>query len=194
MAIRDILQIGDPRLKNKNKAIKPSDIKVIKKIIKDLNDTMLKNDIIGIAAPQIGQNYKMFITEPRQTAYRTVDQSDQLRVYINPKIVKYSEDKTNAFEGCGSVSAANFFGPVIRSKEITIEAYDQDFNKFSLQCDGLLAIVIQHEYDHLSGIEFIEKISDYKKVVNFDFYNKNIRTSPAQKAAYTITKFNFTKL
>ncbi|MEI6054129.1 MAG: peptide deformylase [Candidatus Saccharibacteria bacterium] len=194
MAIKDILQIGDPSLKNKNKTINNSDKKVISKLIKDLTDTMLKNDIIGIAAPQIGENYKMFITEPRQTAYRTVDQSDKLRVYINPKIIEYSKETTNAYEGCGSVSAANFFGPVKRSKEITIEAYDQDFNKFRLQCDGLLSIVIQHEYDHLSGIEFIEKISDYKKAVNFYNYDKYIRTSPTQKSAYTITKLNVTQL
>ena len=65
MAVRKTLQIGDPRLKNENRTIKNfNDIKV-KEVIKDLRDTMIKNDLIGLAAPQIGYNYKIFITQPR---------------------------------------------------------------------------------------------------------------------------------
>ena len=180
MAIKPIIQIGDPRLKATNRSLKKSDIEIIKTTIIDLTDTMLKNDIVGIAAPQVGVNVKHFITEPRETEYRTIDQSDKLRIYINPKIVEHSKDMSTIYEGCGSVASANFFGPVKRPRRITIEAYDQDFNKFTLTCDGLLARVIQHEYDHLSGVEFVEKISDYKKVMNFENYQKQIRTSDNQ--------------
>jgi peptide deformylase len=187
MAIKEVIQIGDKRLKNKNKSVKLAGLKLIKKIVKDLNDTMIKTETIGLAAPQIGQNYKLFITEPRQTEYRTADQSDKLRVYINPKIIKFRKDKITAYEGCGSVSAANFFGPVTRSREIVIKAYDINFKKFRLRCDGILARVIQHEYDHLSGIEFVEKISDYKKVMNYENYKKNIRNSVEQMDAAKIT-------
>lgn len=186
MAIKSILQIGNKKLKAKNKLIKPSDIDLIKQIVQDLVDTMIDKDIIGIAAPQIGENYKLFITEPRQTTYRPSDQSDKLRIYINPKIIDYSDTKTIIYEGCGSVGS-DFFGPVERSREIIIEAYDMDFKKFRLRCDGLLARVIQHEYDHLSGIEFIEKIIDYKKVMNFEAYNRLIRTSPEQASAAKIS-------
>lgn len=193
MTVKSILQIGDIRLKAKNKTLNKSDSAEIESIIKDLTDTMLKNDIIGIAAPQIGINIKLIITEPRQTEYRKADQSDELRVYINPKITEYSKEKSTIYEGCGSVGA-DFFGPVERPRQITIEAYDQEFNKFRLTCDGMLARVIQHEFDHLSGIEFVEKISDYKKVMNFDNYQKQIRTSAEQVAESKISVLEYIKL
>ena len=193
MSIKTILQIGDPRLKNKNAALKPTDIKIIKKIVADMIDTMGKDKIVGLAAPQIGENYKLLITEPRETPYRAADQSDILRVFINPKIIKYSDRKTTIYEGCGSVRS-DFFGPVIRPAEIVIEALDINFKKFRLRCDGMLARVIQHEYDHLSGIEFVEKISDYKKIMNFEFYNKNIRNLPSQAVASKISVIEFTQL
>jgi len=186
MAIKEVIQIGDERLKNANKTLKPTDMAIIKKIVKDLTDTMIHADIVGIAAPQIGENYRIMLSEPRQTKFRAADQSDILRVYINPKIIEFSKEEIIIYEGCGSVSS-NFFGPVKRPKEIVIEAYDINFKKFRLRCDGLLARVIQHEYDHLSGIEFIEKIYDYKKVMNFEFYCKNIRTSEAQVSASKIS-------
>jgi peptide deformylase len=150
MSIREVIQIGDDRLKCENKTLSPANKELARKLVHDLKDTMLENDIVGIAAPQIGENYRIFITEPRETAYRKGNQVDGLRVFINPKIVIFSRDKTTIFEGCGSVGK-NFFGPVVRSKEIVIESYDENFNKFRLTCDGLLARVIQHEYDHLSG-------------------------------------------
>lgn len=187
MAVKPIIQIGDSRLKSANILLKKSDFEIIDRTIADLTDTMLKNDIVGIAAPQIGINLKLFITEPRQTKFRTADQSDQLRVYINPQIIEYSEDESIIYEGCGSVSSADFFGPVKRPRRITIEAYDQDFKKFRLTCDGLLARVIQHEYDHLSGVEFVEKIYDYKKVMNLENFQKHIRTSEMQIKESKIT-------
>jgi peptide deformylase len=116
-----------------------------------------------------------------------------LRVYINPKIIHNSREVSEIYEGCGSVGA-DFFGPVIRPRTITIEAYDADLKKFRLTCDGLLARVIQHEYDHLSGVEFIEKISDYKRVMNAEHYQKLIRTSKKQVSAGVITKINCIEL
>jgi len=194
MAVKPILQIGDKRLKAKNKALEESNSAKIKSVVKDLTDTMLKNDIVGIAAPQIGVNIKLFITEPRETEYRKADQSDRLRVYINPRITEYSNEKATIYEGCGSVAGADFFGPVERPKRITIEASDQDFKKFRLTCDGLLARVIQHEFDHLFGIEFVEKISDYKKVMNSDNYQKQIRTSDKQVAESKISIIKYSEL
>lgn len=194
MAVKPILQMGDSRLKAKNKPLEKSNSAKIKSVIKDLTDTMLKSNIVGIAAPQIGVNIKLFITEPRETVYRKADQSDKLRVYINPRITESSNEKAAIYEGCGSVAGADFFGPVERPKRITIEAYDQKFKKFRLTCDGSLARVIQHEFDHLSGIEFVEKISDYKKVMNFENYQKQIRTSAKQVAESKISLLEYVEL
>lgn len=191
MAVRDVAQIGDPRLKAKNKEIKTVSVKV-KKVISDLIDTMIKNDLVGMAAPQIGENYKVFVTEPRKTKTRTADQTDELRVYINPKIVKFSDEKNVIYEGCGSVVHGELFGPVKRPRQITIEALDKNLHKFQLTCDGLLARVIQHEYDHLFGIEFTEKILDYKKLMSKDFYIKEVKNSVEQIEASKITVKQYT--
>ncbi|MDP2874369.1 MAG: peptide deformylase [bacterium] len=187
MAVRDILQIGDPRLKAKNKVVTNHKSQRVQRVLKDLVDTMLSNELVGIAAPQIGENYQILVTEPRKTELRATDQTDKLRLYLNPKIIQFSKQKNVIYEGCGSVVHAELFGPVQRPKRITIEADDGKGKKFRLECDGLLARVIQHEYDHLSGIEFTEKIINYKKLTSLAFYLKEIKNSPAQTKASKIT-------
>jgi len=195
MAVRKILQIGDPRLKAKNRRIEDFNNPKIKKVVKDLVETMRASGLlIGIAAPQIGENYQIIATKIRKTKTRTGIQTDKLRIYINPKIVSYSKKQDVAYEGCGSVVQADFFGPVKRSKEIIIEAFKQDGHKFRLRCDGLLARVIQHEYDHLSGIEFTEKINNYRKLMNRDFYIKKIKDSKQQIQSSIITIKEFSEL
>lgn len=180
MATRDTIQIGDPRLKAPNKTIERFDDPVVGQVVQDMIDTMRVKELIGLAAPQIGDNYCVFVTEPRETKFRAADQVDELRIYINPKIVEASSEETIGYEGCGSLLNGQLFGPVKRPKVITVEAFDQNGQKFRLKCDGILARVIQHEYDHLCGIEFIEKIVDYRKLMTVDFYIKDIKSSPEQ--------------
>lgn len=188
MAIKKLLQIGDPILKNKNIVVKNFDDHKIKKVINDLKDTMVSGTLIGIAAPQIGYNYKIFLTQPRKTKYRKLPFKDKLRVYINPKIIKSSKEEIIIWEGCGCVGRKDmFFGPVKRPKEITVVAYDEKGKKFQIRCDGILARVILHEMDHLSGIEFTEKITDYKNLMHEEHYTKTIRNSPKQNAAAKVT-------
>jgi peptide deformylase len=189
MAVRDTLQIGDQRLKDKNQKILKVDDK-IQQVIRDLIDTMHENQLIGMAAPQIGENYCLFVTEPRETKTRPPDQSDKLRVYINPQITQFSSKKNIIFEGCGSVLHGQLFGPVERSQKIKIDYYDEQMKKHWLQCDGILARVIQHEYDHLSGIEFTEKISDYRQLCNLEHYKARMLANPKYLLATQITLKN----
>lgn len=186
--IRDTIQIGDLRLKAENKVIVDFNDPKVKQTIDDLVDTMHQNGLIGMAAPQIGENWKIFVTEPRETKDRPADQADELRIYINPEIVNFSTEENVIYEGCGSVLNGQLFGPVKRPGEITIEAIDQNGKKFRLNCDGILARVIQHEYDHLLGIEFTEKIFDYKKLMTAEFYRELVKMSPEQIGASKITK------
>lgn len=187
MSFRETVQIGHPALKAPNKAIIDFNSDDIKRVIQDLIDTMRQNELVGMAGPQIGVNFQIFVTEPRVTPSRTIDQADELRVYINPKIVSSSTEECLIYEGCGSVLNGSLFGPVMRPREITIEAFDESGKKFQLRCDGLLARVIQHEYDHLNGVEFTEKVYDYKKLMAKEFYIQNIKTSPEQMANSKIT-------
>ncbi len=194
MAVRNIIEIGHRILKLKNKAVTDFRSPKLKKLVRDLTDTMYDIDLIGIAAPQIAENYQVFVTHPRKTAARKLIKDDILRIYINPLITHSSKEKVVIYEGCGCIPKSSVFGPVIRPKEIEVEAFDIKGRKFRLRCDGILARVIQHEYDHLQGIEFLEKISDYRKIISWNFYAKNIRNSHAQKEASKIIKVQYKKL
>ncbi len=191
MPIRATIQIGDPRLKAENESVEDFSSAKVKQVVEDLVETMRAKELIGMAAPQIGENWKIFVTEPRETETRSADQADELRVYINPTIIWESEEETIIYEGCGSVMEGNLFGPVKRPKTITIEAFDVEGKKFTLKCDGILARVIHHEYDHLIGIEFTEKVFDYKKLMNREFYLKDIKGSKEQLEAGKITIIEF---
>lgn len=188
MAVKKVIQAGHPSLKKKNKKITNFKSVKIKRLQKNLIDTMRKTGLIGIAAPQIAENYMIFVTHPRNTKSRKLPKTDKLRVYINPKIISKSKKENIIYEGCGSVVNGELFGPVLRSKEIEIQAFDEKGKKFRLKCDGILARVIQHEYDHLMGVEFIQKVQDYKKVIAGEYYRKNIRNSKLQKQNSKITK------
>lgn len=194
MSIKPTLQIGDPRLKAKNKRVTSVRFKVVKQIIEDLKDTMRKQELIGMAAPQIGYNWQIFVTELRKTAYRRGDQTDVFRVYINPKIIFFSKEQSVIYEGCGSVNQVGEFGPVRRSALVAVEALDKHGQKFQLRCNGILARVIQHEYDHLEGIEFIEKVTDSKKMVPVEFYREHIKDSPEQAKASKISVLEYKEL
>lgn len=185
MSVRDTIQIGHPALKAKNKKITDFNSALLKQLVTDLKDTMIDNNLIGMAAPQIAENYQVFVTQPRKTKSRS-GSADQFRVYINPNITHFSKQTNLIYEGCGSVLHGQLFGPVIRPQTITIEAFDETGKKFKLTCDGILSRVIQHEYDHLQGIEFTEKVSNYKKLMALEFYVENIRNSAAQLEASQI--------
>lgn len=125
---------------------------------------------------------------------RSKEQADELRVYINPKIINSSQEGVVIYEGCGSVLNGKLFGPVSRPKQITIEAFELDGKKFQFTAEGILGRVIQHEYDHMFGIEFLEKISDYKKLMTVEWYIERIKNDPENIKASTITIKEIKKL
>lgn len=190
--IRPILQQGDPKLKAPNNEVDDFNSSRLSRIISDLIDSMHAAQLIGMAAPQIGLNCTVFVTELRETKFRTKDQTDELRVYINPRVVCTSTDQVTIYEGCGSVESVACFGPVLRPQEITIEAFDAKGKKFRLTCDGILSRVIQHEYDHLQGIEFIDRIIDTSSLVTQEKYITEIKNSQRQLETSRITKVEFT--
>ncbi|MFA5776595.1 MAG: peptide deformylase [Patescibacteria group bacterium] len=99
MAVRETLQIGNPLLKAQNLQVTDLNDLRIKQVIEDLVDTMRANGLIGMAAAQIGENCRVFVTEPKETEVRPKEQSDILRVYINPKIIFTSKEQIEIWEG-----------------------------------------------------------------------------------------------
>ncbi len=171
MTIIKTVQAGNPIIHTRSIDVTDFSSEETKRVITDLIDTMRAEDLVGMAAPQIGENVRIFVTEVRETVYRK-EGVDKLRIFINPKVVNVSEKLVSGYEGCGSVASAQFFGPVERPEEITVEAVDENGATFKHTADSLLARVIQHEIDHLDGILFHEKISDMKKVMSKEEYVK----------------------
>lgn len=149
MAIRKILTYGTPSLRQPSKEVHKIS-KKIKDLVKDLLDTLYAQNGVGLAAPQIGENYRIFVIDTSSG-----DEPLNPIVFINPKIIK----KTGAFvsnEGC--LSFPEVYTDVRRYYNVTIKAMDSNGRQFVIEAkDGsLLCKAIQHEYDHLEGILFID--------------------------------------
>ena len=170
MAIKKTTQVGNPIIRAKAKKVADTTSKETKKIIKNLTDSMRKRELVGMAAPQIGESARIFVTEIRKTKHKRKGK-DELRVFINPEITFKSKKKVNGWEGCGSVSCAGLFGVVSRHETVTVEAVNENSEKFELKTSGLLAILIQHETDHLNGIVFTDK-ADRKTFMSAEEYLK----------------------
>lgn len=173
MIIKEIIQIGNPILSRKSEFVIDLGAKETQKVIANLTDSVRYHDLIGMAASQIGEKLRIFVTEVRKTKYRNL-KADKLRIYINPKIIWSSKKEVVIYEGCGSVAYAKLFAPVKRPEKIIIKAIDENGNGFELKADGMLSRVIQHEYDHLNGVEFTEKITDMRKIMSSEEYKKII--------------------
>jgi len=172
MIIKNTPQIGNPVLREIAKKIEDISFSEVQQAIDDLVDTMRDASLIGESAPQIGKSLRIFVTEVRATKYRKEDVKSELRIYINPEITSVSKDQAVGYEGCGSILRAQLFGPVKRPKKVKVKAQDRKGKEFVLEADGLLARVIQHEYDHLDGILFTDKIDDWTKIMAQEEYLK----------------------
>jgi len=170
MIIKSVVQVGNPIIRKKSKEVGSVSSPKVKKIIKDLTDSMRHSSLVGMAAPQIGYNLRIFVTEIKPTKFRTAKDLDGLRIFINPKLSNFSKKKVSGYEGCGSVAESGIFAKVPRPAEVTISATNKKGKKTKLAAKGLLARVIQHEYDHLDGIIFLDKVVDTKSIMSASEY------------------------
>lgn len=172
MAVRKTIQIGDPRLHTKAKRVSNPQNPSIKRIITDLVDTMRHEELVGMAAPQLGKMERIFVTEIRKTKYRKTG-TDRLRIFINPQIIWFSKRQVKIYEGCGSVRG--LFGEVRRPERVEVAYTDEKGLHHKEKFDGLLARVIQHENDHLDGILFVERVTDLKTLMDREHYLNMVR-------------------
>lgn len=162
----EILTYPNPLLREVSEPVKEFTPE-IKKLAEDMLETMYDANGIGLAAPQVGQLIQMLVIDtrprdPESSRYENDGQTELERqikqplILINPEIVK-GEGKTTYDEGC--LSVPSFYETVERFEKIEVKAYDVNGKEFRLVTDGLLAICIQHEMDHLAGTLFIDHIS-----------------------------------
>ena len=169
MVIKKATQVGNPIIRAKSKRVAISS-KRNNAVIKNLIASMRYHGLVGMAAPQIGINERIFVSEIRKTKFRKLKDLDPVRTFINPKIISSSREKVFGYEGCGSVAASGLFANVKRSRSVTVEAFDEKGKKFKLRANGLLARIIQHEFDHLEGKVFLDRLSSMESIMSRDEY------------------------
>ncbi|QIK37286.1 peptide deformylase [Caldichromatium japonicum] len=152
MALREILTFPDPRLRKKAQPVKQVD-DGIRRLVDDMLETMYAAPGIGLAATQIDVQLQVVVIDVSET-------HDQPLCLINPRILA-REGTTQREEGC--LSVPGFYEPVARAERVTVEALDREGQTFRFEADGLLAICIQHELDHLDGKLFVDHISLLKR-------------------------------
>ena len=152
MAILNILHYPDERLHTVAKPIQDID-QSLQRLIDDMAETMYAAPGIGLAATQVDVHKRLLVIDISEN-------HDELRVFINPRIIA-QEGETTYEEGC--LSVPGIYEKVNRHERVTVEALDRHGQTFTLQADGLLAICIQHEMDHLVGRVFVEKLSRLKQ-------------------------------
>jgi peptide deformylase len=152
MAILDILVYPDARLRKLAKPVVEVDDKT-RLLVSNMTETMYDAEGIGLAATQVDVHQQVIVMDVSETR-------DQILVLINPKIVKQDGEQVYD-EGC--LSVPEYYAPVTRAQSIEITALDQTGNEFQLSAQGLLAICIQHEMDHLVGKVFVDYLSRLKQ-------------------------------
>lgn len=152
MAILDILHFPDPRLRAMAKPVEKVDDKV-RQLIDDMFETMYKAPGIGLAATQVNVDRRVMVVD-------VSEEHNQPLAFVNPEITA-KDGVEEMDEGCLSVPGV--FDKVQRAEHIVVKALDRDGNPFELKVDGLLAVCIQHELDHLDGKLFVDYLSPLKR-------------------------------
>jgi len=160
----DILTIGNDVLKEKATLIADID-ENIKTIINEMIEILEKKNGVGLAAPQIGEKKRIFITKVP---------GDIIRVFINPEIIKTSQELETYEEGCLSIPGV--WANVVRPYAIGIQAWDINGKLFKIEVDGVLARVIQHEIDHLNGILFTDRLNDKQRERVLKIYDRKCKS------------------
>jgi peptide deformylase len=153
MSILNILRYPDPRLHKIAKPITVFDDR-LKKLVADMAETMYHAPGVGLAASQVDVHERLVVIDVSEN-------NAQLQVFINPEITWASEEKKVYDEGC--LSVPGIYDGVERPAEVKVRAFDVDGKAFEIHADGLLAVCIQHEMDHLMGKVFVEYLSPLKR-------------------------------
>ena len=173
MAIRKIIRMGHPLLRKEAKKVPISKIKSheISSLIKDMRETMKSSDGIGLAAPQIGVSLQLAIIEIPEDSHRYpgTKKSEPLIIF-NPKIKILDKKVQGYWEGCLSVPGLR--GLVERPRKIRVDFFNENAEEVSMELEGFLSTVFQHEIDHLFGKLYVDRMKDTQKFSYTEEYDK----------------------
>jgi len=155
MALLPILEFPDPRLRTKAAPLTPEQVAdpAFQRLVDDMFETMYEAPGIGLAASQVDVHQRFMVIDVSEEKNRPL-------VFVNPEILERAGEQVYQ-EGC--LSVPNIFADVTRANEITVKALDRNGQPFEMHVDGLLAVCIQHEMDHLEGKLFVDYLSPLKR-------------------------------
>lgn len=159
----DIVTYGDPVLEEKAQPVAEFDEK-LKSLVADMFEAMRRDRGIGLAAPQVGVSSRVFVTDV---------EGDGQRVFVNPEIIMTSPEVSEYEEGC--LSFPGLYFTVKRPASVKVQAFTEKGKPFTVDAEGLLARVVLHEFDHLEGKLFIDRISPFKRERALVHYKKLIK-------------------
>ena len=165
MALRDIILYPHDVLTAQAQPVLDVD-EVIRELVDDMIATMYNAPGIGLAAPQVGVLQRLTVID-----ISSEESPDQLYTFINPQIV-HAEGRIVWYEGCLSIPGV--YEKVERSGKIVVQALDREGDEFELEAEGLLAVALQHEIDHLNGVVFLDHLSPLKRRMTLKKYRKHL--------------------
>lgn len=173
MALLTIAKLGNPVLRKVATAVDPREIKSkeFQQLIDDMFETMLHEPGIGLAAPQISRSIQLVVMGCEgESGFPST-------VLINPKIVYYGPHQVENWEGCLSVDGLR--GKVTRPSVVRVQALDRQGNALDFEANGLYAVCIQHELDHLLGKVFLDRMTDLSTLTQLDEFAHYWQKEPA---------------
>jgi len=153
MAVRPILRFPDERLQTVARRVEHFD-DALRELVTDMADTMYRAPGIGLAATQIDVHLRVIVIDVSET-------HDRLQVFINPEIIGEDGERRISEEGC--LSVPGIYEEVERPERVRVRAFDEHGKPFTVDADGLLAVCLQHEIDHLNGRVFVQYLSRLKQ-------------------------------
>lgn len=157
MSTLPVLRFPDPKLRTVAQPVEVVD-DALRAFIQDMFDTMYDSNGVGLAATQVNFHQRIFVADCADE-----EEEPQPLVFINPEITWKSESFKIYQEGC--LSVPEYYADVERADHVTIKALNADGEEFTMDCDGLLAVCVQHEIDHLNGKLFIDYLSPAKQLL-----------------------------
>ncbi len=171
MSILKVSKLGNPVLRRVADPVPPAEISTpeFQRLIDDMIETMREYEGVGLAAPQIHLSRRVAVIESDNNARYPGKPPIPLRVLINPVVVSIAQEQQSGWEGCLSVD--NLRGLVPRARQITVRALDREGREETIEAKGFLAVVLQHELDHLDGKVYLDRMKDLSTLSHMrEFY------------------------
>jgi peptide deformylase len=167
MSLLKVARMGHPVLRKRARALDASEVRgaAFQKFIDDTMDTMVEYEGVGLAAPQVHEGVRMFVAGLSGEDGRMV-----VRPFINPVVVPLSDEQVVDWEGC--LSIPDIRGRVPRFRSVRVSAMDRKGKPFELELHGFSARVVQHEMDHLDGILFFDRMTDFSSLTFLDEFSR----------------------